>query len=142
MEQKKVNVITFGTFDLFHYGHVKILQRAKEYGDRLIVGISTDEFNFSKKNRYPIFSFEERSSIVKELKCVDEVFPEESMELKEHYVKKYDADVLIMGDDWSGKFDDLCKEAVYLQRTPGISTTFYIDKIVNEQVHSRRSPPS
>lgn len=125
-------VITFGTFDLFHYGHVKILQRAREYGDRLVVGISTDEFNFSKKNRYPIFSFKERSSIVRELKCVDEVFPEESMELKEHYVKKYGADVLIMGDDWAGKFDGLCKEVVYLERTPEISTTFYINKIVNE----------
>lgn len=119
-------VITFGTFDLFHYGHLRILERARSLGDKLIVGISTDEFNVEKKNRKPIYSFEERKAIIQGLKCVDHVFPEESMELKTHYIKKYSADVLVMGDDWKDKFDGYAKEVVYLERTPDISTTHYI----------------
>lgn len=126
-------VITFGTFDIFHVGHLNILKRAAEYGSHLIVGVSTDKLNFSKKNRYPICPQQSRSLIVGELKCVNEVFYEESLELKREYIIKHNADVLVMGDDWTGKFDefkDIC-EVVYLPRTPSISTTELIE-IVKE----------
>ncbi|WP_286265515.1 adenylyltransferase/cytidyltransferase family protein [Thalassotalea atypica] len=122
-------VITFGTFDIFHVGHLNILKRSAAYGNHLIVGVSTDELNFSKKNRYPICPQHSRSAIVQELKCVDEVFYEESLELKREYIINYRADVLVMGDDWAGKFDefkDIC-EVVYLPRTPSISTTELIE---------------
>jgi glycerol-3-phosphate cytidylyltransferase len=122
-------IITFGTFDLFHYGHVQILQRARELGDRLVVGVSTDEFNMKKKGKTPVFSFEHRKAIVESLKCVDEVFPEESMEKKREYIEKYKADVLVMGDDWVGAFDGLAPTVVYLERTPTISTTYYKNNI-------------
>lgn len=126
--------ITFGTFDVFHYGHLRILERSKELCDKLIVGVSSDELNFSKKAKYPVYSFEERSKIIAALKVVDEVFKEESLELKAEYIKKYNASVLIMGDDWEGKFDwvkELCNnvEVIYLPRTPSISTTEIIEKI-------------
>jgi len=126
-------VITFGTFDLFHIGHLQILKRASELGDYLIVGISTDALNFSKKQRNPICSQQHRMEIIKELKCVDEVFYEDSLELKRNYILESDADVLVMGDDWAGKFDefkDIC-EVEYLPRTPSISTTELIE-IVRE----------
>lgn len=129
-----MKVMTFGTYDLFHYGHLRLLQRARELGDYLIVGISTDELNMSKKSRKPIFSYNQRESIVKSLRCVDETFPEESLELKKSYIEKYKPDLLVMGDDWEGKFDDMGIEVVYLKRTPEISTTFYIRNIINEQV--------
>lgn len=124
-------IITFGTFDVFHVGHLRILMRAKSFGSHLIVGISSDVLNFSKKQRYPIYSEKERIEIIHNISCVDEVFLEESLELKADYIKKYQADILVMGDDWSGKFDhlkDLC-EVVYLPRTPAISTTAIIEKI-------------
>ena len=124
-------VITFGTFDVFHVGHLRILERAAAYGDRLVVGVSADELNRRKKDRDPVFSQAERLAIVAALKPVDEVFVEESLELKRHYIETYGADVLVMGDDWSGRFDelkDLC-EVVYLPRTPAISTTALIEKI-------------
>ncbi len=124
-------IITFGTFDIFHYGHLRILQRAKALGDILVVGLSTDEFNVKKKDRKPVFSFEERKAILEGLKCVDYVFPEESLELKHEYVKKYKADVLVMGDDWKGKFDGYTEEVVYFERTPEISTTHYINMLAN-----------
>ena len=123
--------ITFGTFDVFHYGHLRILERAREMCDRLVVGVSSDELNFSKKNRYPYYSYEERARIVGALRCVDEVFREDALELKAEYVKRYHADVLIMGDDWAGRFDwvrPYC-EVVYLPRTPGVSTTGIIERI-------------
>lgn len=125
------NVITFGTFDLFHYGHLRILERASELGDRLIVGVSSDMLNFSKKGRKPICSENERMKIISALKCVSEVFLEESLELKEKYIKRYRADILVMGDDWKGKFDcfnKICK-VIYLERTPSISTTEIIEMI-------------
>ncbi len=127
--------ITFGTFDVFHYGHLRILERSRELCDRLVVGISSDELNFSKKGRMPYYSFDERSRIVGALKCVDEVFKEESLELKAEYIKRFKADVLVMGDDWKGKFDwviPLTGCAVfYLPRTPAISTTAIVEKIRN-----------
>jgi len=124
-------VITFGTYDVFHVGHLRILERAAELGDRLVVGVSADALNISKKGRAPVFSESERLAIVSAIKGVDEVFVEESLELKRHYLEKYAADVLVMGDDWEGRFDemkDIC-EVVYLPRTPAISTTALIEKI-------------
>lgn len=123
-------IITFGTYDLLHVGHVRLLSRARELGDRLVVGVSSDNLNFSKKNKYPEFSQQERMEIISMIKGVDQVFLEESLELKASYLKEYEADVLVMGDDWSGKFDHLstiCKVA-YLPRTPSISTTAIIEK--------------
>lgn len=125
--------ITFGTFDVFHYGHLRILERARELCDRLAVGISSDELNFSKKGRNPWYSWEERARIVGALRCVNEVFKEESLERKAEYVKRYRADVLVMGDDWTGKFDWVipltgCR-IVYLPRTPVVSTTAIIERI-------------
>lgn len=124
-------VISFGTFDLLHIGHLNMLNRCKAYGDRLIVGISSDALNFSKKQRVPVFNEQNRMELIKNLKCVDEVFLEESLELKREYIKKYKADVFIIGDDWKGKFDDLndiCT-VVYLDRTKDISTTEIINDI-------------
>jgi glycerol-3-phosphate cytidylyltransferase len=118
-------VITFGTFDLFHIGHVNILRRSRELGSSLIVGVSSDALNFKKKNLYPVFPQAERLAIIGALRFVDEVFVEESLELKGDYIKRYAADILVMGDDWAGKFDEfksLCN-VVYLPRTEGISTT-------------------
>ncbi len=126
-------IITFGTFDVFHIGHVNILERAKEFGDHLIVGVSSDALNFSKKSRYPIFSEEQRMRMVKALYCVNEVFLEESLEEKRNYLLQYSADILVMGDDWAGKFDcfnDVCK-VLYLPRTKDISTSEIIATIRN-----------
>jgi choline-phosphate cytidylyltransferase len=124
-------VITFGTFDVFHFGHLKILERALSYGDRLVVGISTDALSTSKKGRSPVYSQQERSAIIAALRCVDEVFWEESLEEKEQYIRRYNADVLVMGDDWAGKFDELSGLCAieYPPRTPAISTTALIEKI-------------
>jgi choline-phosphate cytidylyltransferase len=124
-------VITFGTFDVFHVGHLKVIERAAALGDRLVVGVSADELNRRKKGREPVFSQAERLAIVAALRDVDEVFLEESLELKRDYIRQYAADVLVMGDDWEGRFDelrDVC-EVVYLPRTPAISTTALIEKI-------------
>lgn len=122
-------VLTFGTFDLFHIGHLQILKRAKALGAYLIVGVSTDALNFSKKQRNPICSEKHRMEIIQELKCVDEVFFENSLELKRQYIIDTKADILVMGDDWKGRFDefkDIC-EVIYLPRTPSISTTEIIE---------------
>lgn len=124
-------VITFGTFDVFHVGHVRVLQRAAALGDRLVVGVSADALNVAKKGRPPVFDQDERMEIISSLKVVDEVFLEESLELKRDYILSYGADVLVMGDDWAGKFDwvsDVC-EVVYLPRTPSVSTTGLIEHI-------------
>ena len=116
--------ITFDTFDVFHYGHLRILERTRELCDYLIVGASSDGLNFSKKGSNPWYSFEERSRIVGALKCVDEVFKEESLD--------YKADVLVMGDDWTGRFDWVIPltgcEVLYLPRMPAISTTAIIER--------------
>jgi len=127
-------VITFGTFDIFHVGHLNILKRAAELGEYLIVGVSTDALNFSKKQRYPVCPQKSRAEIVDALQCVQQVFFEESLELKRQYIIEHEADVLVMGDDWLGKFDefkDIC-QVVYLPRTPSISTTELIE-IVKER---------
>lgn len=124
-------VITFGTFDVFHVGHLRVIERAAALGDRLVVGVSADALNLRKKGREPVFSQGERLAIVAALKPVHAVFIEESLELKRHYITEHAADVLVMGDDWAGKFDefeDIC-EVVYLTRTPAISTTALIEKI-------------
>ena len=118
-------VVTFGTFDVFHVGHVNILRRARELGDWLAVGISTDALNFSKKGTKPVYSYDERSQIVAAVRYVDCVFPEESLELKASYLREYKADILVMGDDWAGKFDHFrdIVEVRYLPRTPNVSST-------------------
>ena len=124
-------VITFGTFDLYHIGHLNLLERAKEYGDYLIVGVSSDSLNMSKKQRKPIYSYSERKRILETTNFVDEVFMEDSLEKKRDYLLEHRADILIMGDDWKGKFDefsDIC-EVVYLPRTTGISSTEVIERI-------------
>ncbi|WP_180011806.1 MULTISPECIES: adenylyltransferase/cytidyltransferase family protein [unclassified Acinetobacter] len=124
-------VITFGTFDLFHIGHLNILKRAADLGNHLTVGISTDQLNFNKKGRNPIYCQNSRAKIIHALKFVDDVFFEESLEKKREYILKYQADILVMGDDWAGRFDefqDIC-EVVYLHRTPSISTTEIIEII-------------
>lgn len=124
-------VITFGTFDVFHVGHINILERAKELGDFLIVGVSTDKLNFSKKSRYPVYKDTDRMKIIGALKCVDQVFAEHSLDLKRDYLIEHKADILVMGDDWYGKFDcfkDIC-QVVYLPRTPSISTTEIIEVV-------------
>ena len=126
-------VITFGTFDVFHVGHIRVLQRAAELGDRLVVGVSADALNIAKKGRAPVYSQDERMEIVASLRVVDEVFVEESLELKRDYIVEHHADVLVMGDDWAGKFDwvsDVC-EVVYLPRTPSVSTTGIIEHIAS-----------
>lgn len=122
-------VITFGTFDLFHIGHLKILERAKKEGDYLIVGVSSDELN-KIKGKEAIISLKDRIEIVKAIKYVDEVFIEESLEKKNEYIKKYQADLLIMGDDWKDKFNFVDCEVKYLERTPNISTT-YLKTLLN-----------
>lgn len=127
----KRTVITFGTFDVLHVGHIRVLDRARALGDRLVVGVSADQLNISKKGRAPVFSQDERLEIVGSLRVVDEVFVEESLELKRDYVVKYEANVLAMGNDWEGKFDhlnDIC-EVVYFPRTPSVSTTALIEHI-------------
>jgi glycerol-3-phosphate cytidylyltransferase len=124
-------VITFGTFDVLHVGHIRVLKRAAEHGDRLVVGVSADELNIAKKGRAPVFTQDERLEIIGSLKMVDEVFVEESLEKKRDYILEHQAAVLVMGDDWRGKFDwvsDVC-EVVYLPRTPSVSTTGLIEHI-------------
>ena len=124
-------IITFGTFDVFHVGHLRIIERAYRLGDYLIVGVSTDEMNYEKKGRNPVYNQAERMEIISALRYVDEVFSEVSLSLKRHYIQTYRADVLVMGDDWAGKFDefrDICR-VEYLTRTPSISTTAVIEKI-------------
>jgi glycerol-3-phosphate cytidylyltransferase len=126
-------VITYGTFDMFHVGHLNLLKRAKNLGSKLIVAVSTDEFN-SLKNKKSIISYEQRVKIVSHIDCVDMVIAEESWEQKVEDIKKYGVDVFAIGDDWIGKFDFLKEfcEVVYLERTKGISTK----KIKEKQARS------
>lgn len=118
-------VLTYGTFDLLHYGHIRLLLRARALGDRLVVGLSTDAFNENQKHKRSFQPYEERRGYLEALRCVDLVVPEECWEQKADDVRRFGADVFVMGDDWRGKFDflkPLC-EVVYLTRTPEISST-------------------
>jgi glycerol-3-phosphate cytidylyltransferase len=123
-------VITYGTFDLFHIGHLNILERLRALGGHLAVGISTDAFN-ATKGKKSVIPYVERVAIVRALRCVDEVFPEETWEQKPGDIKRLRIDTFGMGDDWRGKFDHLSEfcEVVYLPRTEGVSTTFLLSEI-------------
>ena len=129
-------VITYGTFDLLHYGHINLLKRAKEQGDYLIVGLSTNEFN-KIKGKKCYFPYEERKKLVESIRYVDLVIPENNWEQKINDIKEFKVDVFVIGNDWRGKFDflkDYC-EVVYLERTPEVSTT----KIKEELGHNEIS---
>ncbi|MBA2132311.1 glycerol-3-phosphate cytidylyltransferase [Capillibacterium thermochitinicola] len=117
-------VITYGTYDLLHVGHINLLRRAKKLGDYLIVGLSTDEFNAIKRKK-AYHSYEERKAILEAIKYVDLIIPEKNWEQKREDIIKYKVDIFVMGSDWEGKFDDLSDlcEVIYLPRTEGISTT-------------------
>jgi glycerol-3-phosphate cytidylyltransferase len=118
-------VITYGTFDLLHYGHINLLQRAKALGDYLVVALSTDEFNWNSKNKKTYFPYDVRKKLLESIRYVDLVIPEENWEQKITDVQLYKIDTFVIGADWEGKFDflkDFC-EVVYLSRTPEISTT-------------------
>ena len=128
-------VITYGTFDLLHYGHVNLLQRAKALGDYLVVALSTDEFNWNEKQKKCYFSFEERKRLLEAIRYVDLVIPENSWEQKVHDVQEYHIDTFVIGDDWEGKFDFLKDEGcevVYLPRTPEISSSQ-----IREDLHTK-----
>ena len=119
-------VITYGTFDLLHYGHINLLRRARALGDYLIVALSTDEFNDTEKNKKCYFTFAQRKAILESIRYVDLVIPEESWEQKKTDVHMYHIDTFVIGEDWKGKFDFLKDEGVdvvYLPRTPEVSTT-------------------
>ena len=127
-------VITYGTFDLLHYGHINLLKRAKEQGDYLVVGLSTDEFNEHKKNKVCYFDYEKRKQLLEAIRYVDLVIPEESWDQKRSDVHEFKIDTFVIGNDWDGAFDFLKEEGcevVYLDRTPDISTT----KIKSELEH-------
>lgn len=129
-------VITYGTFDLLHYGHINLLQRAKACGDYLIVALSTDEFNWNEKQKKCFFSYERRKMLLEAIRYVDLVIPEENWEQKVTDVHEYHIDTFVIGDDWTGKFDFLKDEGcevVYLPRTPEISTT-RIKQELNQKV--------
>jgi len=118
-------VITYGTFDLLHYGHINLLKRAKQLGDYLIVCLSTDEFNTIEKNKKTYFSYDERKMLLEAIRYVDLVIPEKSWEQKKEDIEKYEVDVFVIGNDWEGKFDfleDKCT-VIYLPRTEEISTS-------------------
>ena len=117
-------IITYGTFDVLHYGHINLLKRAKELGDYLIVGLSSDEFNLIK-NKKSFYSYEERKNLLESIRYVDLIIPENNWEQKPSDIQEYKADIFVMGDDWKGKFDYLKKycEVIYLPRTPEVSST-------------------
>ncbi|MCC2156061.1 glycerol-3-phosphate cytidylyltransferase [Veillonella fallax] len=118
-------IITYGTFDLLHYGHINLLKRAKQMGDYLIVCLSTDEFNKNSKNKECYFSYEIRKQLLESIRYVDLVIPENNWNQKIDDIKEFGIDTFVMGDDWKGKFDflkDYC-EVIYLPRTKEISTT-------------------
>lgn len=120
-------VITYGTFDMLHYGHINLLRRAKELGDYLIVVLSTDEFNWDEKGKKTYFSYQQRKQLLEAIRYVDLVIPEQSWEQKITDVDLYKVDTFVMGDDWKGEFDyvsdQTSADVAYLERTPEISTT-------------------
>jgi len=117
-----VKVITYGTFDTFHYGHLELLRRAKQMGDYLIVGLSTDEFN-ELKGKSSKFSYSKRKEWLESIKCVDEIIEENSWEQKETDIKSKGVSLFVIGDDWRGKFDNLPCQVKYIERTDGVSST-------------------
>lgn len=127
-------VITYGTFDLLHYGHVNLLRRAKEQGDYLIVALSTDEFNWNEKQKVCYFSYEKRKQLLEAIRYVDLVIPETCWDQKVSDVQEFKVDTFVMGDDWEGKFDFLKEycDVVYLPRTPEISTTQIKENLKNK----------
>jgi len=131
MKKKKV-IITYGTFDMFHIGHLKLLQRLKSLGDELIVAVSSDEFNRGKGKKVMI-PYAQRAEIVENIKCVDKVIPEHNWEQKVTDIQTYNVDIFVMGDDWEGKFDFLKEhcEVIYLERTKDISTTKLKKSLMN-----------
>lgn len=130
MPPRPVTVLTYGTFDLFHLGHVRLLQRLRDLGDRVVVGCSTDAFNAVKGKR-AVVPFEQRREILLACRYVDAVFPEETWAQKRDDIRRESARVFAMGDDWTGRFDHLhdMVDVVYLPRTPGISTTAIKDRL-------------
>ncbi len=119
-------VITYGTFDLLHYGHIELLRRAKELGDYLVVALSTDEFNWNEKQKKCYFTYEHRKKLLESIRYVDLVIPEKNWEQKRSDIHEYHIDTFVMGNDWEGKFDYLTEEGasvVYLTRTPEISSS-------------------
>lgn len=127
-------VITYGTFDLLHYGHINLLRRAKEHGDYLIVALSTDTFNWKEKQKKCFFTYEQRKQLLEAIRYVDLVIPEENWEQKISDVREFRIDTFVMGNDWEGKFDflkDYC-DVVYLPRTPEISTTQIKQELKNK----------
>jgi glycerol-3-phosphate cytidylyltransferase len=133
-------VLTYGTFDLLHRGHIRLLQRARKHGDYLIVALSTDEFN-RVKGKECVLPFKERRLILENLRLVDRVIPERSWEQKRSDIKRLKVDVFVMGDDWRGKFDELkdCCRVVYLPRTKGISTTMLKERMGKVDQERRRA---
>lgn len=117
-------VLTYGTFDVLHWGHIRLLKRAKDLGDYLIVGLSTDEFN-KIKNKESYYTYEQRKMLLEAVRYVDLIIPENNWEQKFEDIKKYNVDIFTMGDDWKGKFDFLSDKCmvVYLQRSPEVSST-------------------
>jgi glycerol-3-phosphate cytidylyltransferase len=128
-----IKVITYGTYDLLHIGHINLLKRAKALGDYLIVGLSTDAFN-ERKNKDSFLSYAQRKAVLEAIRYVDEIIPEENWEQKVEDIKKNNVDVFVIGSDWKGKFDDLTKycKVIYLDRTPNISTTSLKESINNK----------
>ncbi len=118
-------IITYGTFDLLHYGHINLLKKAKEQGDYLVVGLSTDEFNLNDKNKKCYFSYDERKKLLEAIRYVDLVIPEKNWAQKVNDVQLYQIDKFVIGNDWEGHFDHLNQycDVLYLNRTPEISTT-------------------
>ncbi len=130
-------IITYGTFDLLHPGHIRLLKRARELGDHLTVGLSTDQFN-RLKHKQAILSYDQRKEIIESIKYVDSVIPEDNWEQKTKDIKENDINIFVMGNDWDGKFDylnDYCK-VIYLERTENISTTHLKQKISNGKINN------
>ncbi len=134
-------VITYGTFDLLHYGHINLLRRAKAQGDYLIVALSTDEFNWKEKQKRCYFSYEERKMLLESIRYVDLVIPESKWEQKRTDIHEYHVDTFVMGDDWEGKFDfpeEEGAEVIYLPRTPEISSTQIKSDLKNKTASARK----